>query len=151
MKLRILFALLLLFTVSLGAQNLGNLDFVNSLGDREAATYGDAVTFFMLMENRAPGGFEANVAALDRLKITTGIRAAENTLLDRGMLALMVSRYLKIVDSLLYLISGSGRYAFRACAEQGIMDSDASEWDVISGEGLIEVMAKVSAMKEAEK
>ncbi len=39
------------------------------------------------------------------------------------------------------------RYAFRACASRGLMDANNSEWDKLSGEELLEIMAKVSEFK----
>ncbi len=151
MKIRLMIGIILLCLVPLHAQNLGNLGFINELGDREAATFGDAVAFFVLMENKSPGSFEANLRALQQSGLADGIRLGEQALLDKGTLSLMVARYLDIKDNLLYLISRAGRYAFRACVEEGLMDAEAGEWDLVSGEELIETMAKVSAKKEAAR
>ena len=151
MKMRILVVIFLLFLVPLQAQNLGSLNYINELGDREAATYGDAVKFFMMIQNRDQGSFQENLAALSKSGITKGIRSGETSLLDRGTLSLMAARYLDLKDSLFYLITGSGRYAFRACIEEGLMDAEAGEWDVVSGEELIETMARVAEKKEASK
>jgi hypothetical protein len=144
MKLRAVLILYLMAAIPLAAQELGNLDFINNLGEKDAATYGDAVTFFIYMQNRYPEGFEADIKTLNRSNITTGIKAGREDVLTRGTLSLMLARYLNLKDSLLYLISNTGRYAYRACVAADLMDFNGSEWDIISGEELIEIMAIAS-------
>lgn len=138
-----------LLIIPVMAQSPGNLAFINELGEKGTATFGDAVIFFMLIENKSPGDFEANLAELNKQKITQGIEEAENTPLTQGMLALMIARGLKLKDSLFFLMTGTRRYAFRACVAAKIMDADTSEWDTMSGDQLIEIMAKVSESMEA--
>lgn len=146
---KLLVAMYTLLIIPVMAQSPGNIEFINNLGEKGAATFGDAVTFFLLIENKKPGGFEANLAELNKQRITVGIEEAEDTPLTQGMLAVMIARGLKLKDSLFYLMTGSRRYAFRACVAANIMDIDSSEWDNMSGEQLIEIMAKVSETMEA--
>ena len=59
----------------------------------------------------------------------------------------MTAGYLDLCGSLMYMISGAERYAFRACVAEGIMRGDGSENDVISGPELVEVLGRVSEIR----
>ena len=107
--------LIIIIALPLGAQNLGNLNFINDLADKDAVTYSDAVTFFIYMENKNPAGFQADVQTLQKLNITTGIDADREKVLTRGMLSAMVARYLDLKDSLYYVMS-----PYRAVRLQGL-------------------------------
>jgi hypothetical protein len=145
MKLLTSMTFILLICVSAFTQYLPSVNFIDQLDDKKIATYEDAVAFFMIEIGIPPAGFEYNKIILDRTGITKGMTYLKNTPLRRGMISLMIARHLKIKDSLFFLISGSERYAFRACAAFGIMDENNSEWDPLSGEELIEIMSRLSA------
>jgi len=149
MKQKLLFLILALSLSTANAQQPGNLNFINDLAEKGAATFGDAVTFFILIDNKKPGGFNRNLAILNKSKIATGITEGEASVLTRGTLSLMIARRLDLKDSLFYAMTGASRYAFRACVAADIMDINASEWDTLSGEELIEIMAIVSEKLEA--
>lgn len=151
MRKKLLVLLYTLLILPALAQSPGNLAFINDLGEKGTATFSDAVTFFLLIENKQPGEFRANLDELNKQRITQGIEEAENAPLTQGTLALMIARGLKLKDSLFFLMTGTRRYAFRTCVSANIMDADTSEWDTMSGEQLIEIMTKVSETMEVTK
>ena len=139
-------SLCFLFTTHLSAQNIANIDFINNTADKDKITVEDGVHFFMLTAGKKIQSFEENIKTLNKEGITSGINFAKNSLLRRGALALMIARYLKLGDSLFYTIFHTERYAYRACAANNIMSYDGSEWDILSGGELVEIMTKVSEM-----
>ncbi|MCP4134773.1 MAG: hypothetical protein GY754_27610 [bacterium] len=150
MKLKVLVLFLSLFLINTvvsvvpaSGQNIGSLSFIHQLGDKEKASLEDGVTFFVLTMGQTSSSFDANVAALKAKTLLNDSKYDKNAPLRRGLLAGMICRYLKLGDSLFYKIFGTDRYAFRACIAAGLMDVDGSEWDILSGEELIEIMARV--------
>ncbi len=122
------------------AQDVSQLDWLSDLDGKSVATYGDAVRLFALQE-----GKKSAVALTG-----TGIELedySQGDSLTKGMLAKMTARYLDLGGSLMYMIFGTERYAYRACIAYGIMRADGSENDLISGPELVEVMGKISEMK----
>jgi hypothetical protein len=152
MKFRLLIVVLLLATVPLSAQRsrrgdttIKNVTFVHEISEKDAVSFGDTVRFLVLILGKEPTNTLAS--DLDILKsagITAGLNYAENISIKKGMLALILADYLKLGDSLFYMIFKTQRYAFTACIANGIMDYDASEYDSVSGGELIEIMSKVS-------
>ena len=148
MKSKFLCILILLFTIPLFSQGI---NYINNLGEKKVATYDDALRMFMMEIRKNPAGFNANKRVLDRAGITVKMDYKKDQNLRRGILCKMIARYLDIKDSLFYLMFRTERYAFRACVSRGLMDANNSEWDKLSGEELLEVMAQVSEFKDKEK
>lgn len=134
--------LLALFTVA-GAQDMGSLTFIENLGNKKKATFGDAVTFYMLTLDKKRTGFARDLASLQKEGIAAGYDLKADDVLRRGVIARMVARHLKLKDSLWYVVFGTERYAYRACVATGLMSPRGSEWDKVSGEELIEIMRHV--------
>jgi hypothetical protein len=152
MKFRLLIVVLLLVTIPLfaqrsrrGDQTIKNVTFVHEIAEKDAVSFGDAVRFLVLILGKEPTNTLAgDLNILKGAGITAGLNYTENISMKKGMLALIIADYLKLGDSLFYMIFKTQRYAFRACIANDIMDYDASEYDSISGGELIEIMSKVS-------
>ncbi len=127
-------------------QSISNISFINETADKEKATFGDGVRMLMLAIGKKPGTFNENIDALNKDGITTGIDAKEDDPLRKGRLSLMIARQLNLGDSLMYKIFKTERYAFRVCAANGIMSYDGSEWDILSGGELVEIITKISEL-----
>jgi hypothetical protein len=136
----------ILISSQLSAQNIQHIEFINNVADKDKALYSDGINFFLLITGKKIQSFEENIRALNREGITTGITLTKNSQLRRGALALILARYLKLGDSLLYRIFGTERYAYRACAAKEIMSYDGSEWETLSGGELVEIMTNVSEL-----
>jgi len=134
----------ILFTINIFPQGMKNIAFINELADRDEVTLGHAVRFFLLTVGAKTQSFERNIRTLNRYGIMEGITIEKDKPLSRGTLALMIARYLDLKGSLLYITFNIGRYAYRACVAEGIMHYSGSEWDLISGGELIEIMSIVS-------
>ncbi len=143
-KRYVFISLIILFSSQLYAQNISNIELINSVADKETATFSDGVTFFLLVMGQTPKSFEQNIAFLNSEGITKGIALKKDSPLRRGAFALMMARHLDLGDSLLYRIFKTERYAYRACAASEIMSYDGSEWDILSGGELLEIITKVS-------
>ena len=151
MKFRLLIVVLLLVTVPLLAQRsrrgdtVKNVTFVHEIAEKDAVNFGDTVRFLVLILGKEPTNtLASDLAILKGAGITAGLQYAESIPMKKGMLALILADYLKLGDSLFYMIFKTQRYAFTACIANGIMDYDASEYDSVSGGELIEIMSKVS-------
>ena len=140
----IIIIIFLFITIPLLAQNFNSVMAINDLADKKTATFEDAVFMFMLQTKKNPVNFATNMKILDKEGITSGFKYKKDQPLRRGIVSKMIARYLKLKDNLFYLMSGSERYAFRACVAHGIMDENNSEWDKLSGEELIEIMSYLS-------
>lgn len=136
--------------INLFSQDMNNIIFINDVADKEAATFGDAVKFFILTMGRKSRSYEKNIKYLHAKGIVESVNKETNTPLRRGTLSLMIAKYLNLRDSLLFMIFEIERYAFKACVANGIMDYLCSEWDIISGGELIEIMTNVSERQGVE-
>jgi hypothetical protein len=134
--------MILLFLPLLPAQDMQQIQFIHLLADKPAASFSDAVTFMTIAAGVQPKDFTFNLQFLKNRNIARGIDYPAPAPLRRGTLSLMIARHLGLSDSLLYMVFGTGRYAFRACVAEGIMDHEGSEWDILSGGELIEIMNK---------
>lgn len=144
-KLFILLPLLFIF-ISANSQDLNQLEWLNDLDGKSSATYGDAVRIFAMQTSGRSSSFKADSSLLGKSGIVLD-GYSEGEELSKGMLAKMAARYLDLGGSLMYLVFGTERYAFRACAAYGIMRGDASENDIISGPELVEVLGRVSEIR----
>jgi hypothetical protein len=131
--------------------NIGYLQFVIDLGNKKNATFADAVKFFVIVMGKDTKNFEQDYRILLTEKIVPSEKHNPFMKINRGLLALMTAKYLKLNDSLLYLIIGGERYAYVACIADKIMEPDGSEWDKISGEDLIEIMTMISKRNGGER
>ena len=140
-------ALVLCLYASAYPQSMSVLNYVNELGNREQASFGDIVKLIVLDMGEKTLGFESDFSVLcARNKIAFGYNLYENTPLRKGVAARLIARYLSLTDSLMYVIFGTERYAFRACVAAGIMIADGSEWDYVSGDELLEIMRRVAVI-----
>jgi len=142
----ILISLIFLLPSKLFAQNIANIDFINIVADKEKTTFDEGIHFFLMTAGKKIQSFEENMKVLNREGITSGINFTKDSPLRRGVLAQMIARYLKLGDSLMYMIFGTERYAYRICAANNIMTYEGSEWDTLSGGELVEIMTKVSEL-----
>lgn len=140
-------AILFIFTAVQAQQ----IQFINDLAAKKTVTLGDAVTMYMYTLGRAPAGFDADVAVLKEMKLLKLKTYDREKPLRRGMIALMAARHLKLKGSLFFLMFDTQRYAHRACIAEEIMDANTSELDTLTGDELLEVIAKISERMEAAK
>ncbi len=144
-----LFFFILLFSLTINLYSQDSVTFINTLGEKERAAIGDAVTLFMHVTGRTPRGFQQVMVALKDAGVVTQTEYDQNAALRRGMLARMVARQMNLRGSLLYILFGTERYAYSACISEGVMDPGGSEWDILTGEELIETLSRMSeAMEE---
>ncbi len=151
MKIKLAIIIIFLSAISSYTQDIGSLSYIHELGKKETATFGDAVSMFVLTLNKKAENFNTNISILKSLNVIPETDYSESTPLRRGMLASIIAKYLDLKDSLFYRIFKSERYAFRACIADNIMDANMSEWDKISGDELIEIMSIVAEKKGEEK
>lgn len=148
MKKILFFAVMLvyfpLFAQEGGFQSIADIEFINNVADLPMARIKDATSMFTLLFGTQKRDFSQNVAFLR----TKGIQIPENLRGDeplrRGMLASMAAQYLNLKDSFMYRIFKTNRHAVIACIADGIMESSGSEWDILSGGELVEVMRKIA-------
>lgn len=143
-----------LFSLSSFSQDITQIGFLSDLDNKKTATYGDAVNMFKIqagsaLAKTAPGVKKKGAAATAKEAYTLE-GYSESASLTKGMAALMTAKYLDLGGSFMYLIFSSERYAYRACIANGIMSSDGSENDPMSGPELIELFSKISEKKGGE-
>lgn len=139
-----------LITVFSYSQNAVEIDWLSQLDKKPAASYGDAVSFFMYQLNKPSSGFEQDSAILSSSGIALN-GYNKDSILTKGMVSKMTAEYLNLNRSLLFIITGFERYAFKACIADGIFPEEGSESDIVSGPALIEVFSKISDRTEGEK
>jgi hypothetical protein len=142
----IFMSFIILLSSQLFGQNVASIDFINTVTDKEKTSFEDGIHFFMMTAGKKILSFDENLKVLNREGITSGINFTKDTPMRRGVLAMMIARYLKLGDSLMYAVFGTERYAYRICAANNIMSYDGSEWDTLSGGELVEIMTKVSEL-----
>jgi hypothetical protein len=126
-----------------GYQGVADIEFLNQVADRPVATVGDAVGLFSMFYGERRPDFAGNLEFL-RQKGVAGTGLAEADSLRRGTLAQLAARYLRLGDSLMYAVIGTGRYAVTVCVANEIMEPAGGEWDVLSGGELVEIVRKVA-------
>ncbi|MBN2040349.1 MAG: hypothetical protein JW864_09925 [Spirochaetes bacterium] len=110
------------------------VDFLNTVEQKSTVTVRDAeILFKMVMKADFPAS-KKEVKKDDPVK--------------KGYVALAVADNIGLNDSLLYKFFKSGRYAFRTCVAHKLLNPDASENDMMSGEELIEFLRLASEYKE---
>jgi hypothetical protein len=143
--------LVILILLCAQVQSQESVTFINALGEKDTATFGNAVTIFMYVINQTPKNFSQDNAALTARGISAGMEYGADRPLRRGMIAKMVARHMDLRGSLMYNIFGTERYAYTACVDGGVMDPYGSEWDVLSGEELIEVISRMTESTEGDQ
>ena len=137
------FVLALLPLYAAGKADIG---FIQLLAGKETATVSDAVLLFAAAEGDDAKDFESARGFLIGKGILKQRDYDPEGTLRRGLLAGMTARALGLRGSLLYVITGADRYACSACLADGIMTGDAvSEFDVISGSELVEIIGALSS------
>jgi len=149
MKKIFMVLLAVMILTPLAAQNEGSIAYIQQLSQKPTAECADAVRLFVLQSGKTYTNFNQGLNFL----VQTGVLETkegytEKMPLQRGLLALMTTRYLMKSDSFMYSLFGSERYAYTSCVSEKLMDGGGSEWDYISGSELIEVFGKISAKKE---
>lgn len=129
----------------------GSVVLVEKISAKESATNADAVALFTYQIGKQYTGYDQGIAALKEAGLITRGEYAENDPLRRGFLSLLAARYLKLSDSLWFVIFRSERYAYRACVSAGVMRSEMSEWDPVSGPELIECAGKLATEIKADE
>ena len=145
--LYVLLSVALLLPLAGQAQDADSADYITALGDKDKATCADAMTIFVFQLGKRPGDYAANQEILRSQGINVTGRAGTESL-RRGEVANMVAQYLKLRDSLFYNIFKTDRYAVKACIAADIMTQDSSEWDLLSGEELIEIVRRASEKEQ---
>ncbi|MCX7679632.1 MAG: hypothetical protein N2316_10495 [Spirochaetes bacterium] len=127
-----------------GFQSVADIEFINHVADLPTARVNDAVTLFTMFYGTHKRDFHTNVAFLRTKGIILPKTVKSDDPLRRGTLALMAAQYLKLSDSFMYRIFSTKRHAVVACIADGIMVLSGSEWDILSGGELVEVMRKIA-------
>jgi hypothetical protein len=144
-------AFIFIISGSLFAQSTATVEYLQNLSKAESATVGDAVKLFSLQSGKGYQNFDSSSSSLKQEGILPDKQYSEQDSLSRGLLAFMVTRYLKLTDSLWFNLFGAERYAYNACASAKIMPEGKSEWDKMSGPDLIEMLGKISERMEGEE
>ncbi len=140
----------LIQTVSSFSQGIGEIELLNQLDKKMTASYGDAVSLFMLQKGKSPSVFEQDSAAL--LSEGIGLKGYnQDAILTKGMLSKMTTEYLKLRGSFMYLIFSSERYAFKVCVANEIFTPDGSSSDKLTGPEILEVFSRISELKGEQK
>jgi len=132
------------------AQKTGEIEWLNEIDKKQVVSYGEAVNLFVYQMEKTPTTFEQDNSSLASEGIALDGYSQES-ILTKGMLAKMSARYLNLGGSLMYIIFGTERYAFKACVAYGIFAEDGSSSDKVSGPAMIEVFSKISEVKGAQK
>jgi len=140
---------LVLISLTAFSQSTNQIDILNRLDVKKQATFGDAVKLFSLQIDNRSGSFAADLAKLKSQGLIKN-SYTEGKSLTKGNIALLTAKYIKLSDNLFYKVFGSERYAFRACVAAGIMKTDSSENDMVTGPQLIEILSKISQYKGEE-
>ena len=148
MRRTVILTALLMISAPLFAQEI---NFINNLSGKSVVTFADGVQMYMYALGRPAVNFDASVRTLREMGLLKKDSYEAGKTLRRGMLALMVARHLKLKSSLMYLMFDTRRYAHRACVGARIMAADSSEFDKLTGDELIEVIAIVTERMEAAK
>ncbi len=127
-----------------GFQSVADIEFVNQVADAPLARVSDAVGLFAMFYGARRPDFQNNIALLRSKGISIPETLQENDVLRRGTLALLAARYLDLGDSFMYRLFHTTRHAVTACVANGIMEASGSEWDILSGGELVEVVRKVA-------
>jgi hypothetical protein len=138
---KIIFAMfLLLMPAILFSQEINQIEWLSQLDSKAIATFGDGKKLFYMT---FPEFSEKHKASpMDELN-----KYSDNSPLTRGMIAAIIARELNLKGSFLYILTGWERYACRACIAEGIMNSDSSENDPISGPELLDIMIQAKNAK----
>ncbi len=141
MKKTILLICLLISSLPLFS---GQIEFIYSLESKEEIVYEDLVTMFCYLTGHdASDDYEAKLAYLseriDKLPQQKG-RTDRVTLGDFSLLAV---QYLNLNGGILYTISRSGRYALRELIYRGILSGNLSEYELLTGTSLLNLVQKV--------
>ena len=137
--------LFILGALPLYAAGAADIGFIQLLAGKESATVSDAVLLFSAAEG---GDAKDFIAARDFLLQKGILKAREydpGAVLRRGLAAGMTARALGLRGSLFFIMTGADSYACTACLADGIMTGDVSEFDILSGSELIEVVGALSA------
>lgn len=149
--LLILFLSLPLIAQEGGFQSVADIEFVNQVADLPLARVKDAVGLFAMFYGVRRPDFQNNIALLRSKGIPVPDGLQENDALRRGTLALLAAQYLRLGDSFMYRIFHTKRHAVTACVAGGIMEASGSEWDILSGGELVEVVRKVAEKAGGDK
>lgn len=121
--------------------NNNEIQYLDNLSNQKTTTVADAFALYYKFKFNKISNYNTHknaivkIGAINKEEYKTG-----KELLKRGLLAQIIATELNLKNSLLYIIFGSDRYAYRACAASFIMPHGKSSYDLMSGQELIEAM-----------
>jgi len=129
----------MVLSLSLTAQGISPIVFINELDGKKVATYGDALRMFRLQirTNKVSNSYLLK-GYFDEIPLT------------KGMVSLMIARYLNLKKSFMYKIFDTERYAYRACLANKLFSELRSENDLMSGSELIELFTRVDEFNKGK-
>ena len=145
----LLLSALVFFPLASAAEAVSSIEFLSALDAKVSASEGDAVSLLSFSLRGTSEGFLSDYAFLQSKGAVAPGEFSADAKLSRGDISLMIARLKRLDGSLMYKITGKARYAYRACVADGIMPSGRSEYDVLSGQELIEAVSK-SALESAK-
>lgn len=129
-------------------KTVDTVSYLHDLSKKELSSTEDSVRLFVLQTGRSYTDFSSGVAELKAAGLLPDREYSADEPLRKGMLALMSARYLKLDDSVWYLLFGTERYAYTACVSGGVMRGGSSTSETVSGPELIEVIGILSSRME---
>lgn len=152
MKRMLFLVLILLCAIPLyAADGTASVTLLQDLSGKRSAVVSDAVLLFSTQEGFAAKDFSSACDFLIEKKILKKRDYSPDEPLSRGLVAGMTARVLGLRGSLLFLITDADRYACAACAAEGIMKGDVSEYDRISGPELVDIIGTVSSKGDSNE
>lgn len=148
MKKILVTCIVTLFILPSSAQNSDTVSWVHELSKKDRVSFEDSVRLFVLQTGVKYSDFSSGVVALRSQGILSDREYTADEPLTRGRLAFMTARYMKLDDSLWYVVFGTERYAYAACVSGGFMKAGRSVSGAVSGPELIELIGIISDRME---
>ena len=145
MRRFLLAAFIAALPLCVSAEGTSTIEYIQNLAKKQNAAVSDAVILFAAQSGSGLRSFDAAEKFLVSKGILQRREYSPNSALKRGLLAGMTARALGLRGSFMFNLTGADRYACTACAAEGIMREDISEFDPISGPELVEILGAVSA------
>jgi len=134
----------LFFGLNVYSQDVTQVTFISELDKKFNATYGDALIMFKIQTGSSV--YSKKKSGSEKTPfILSGY--TEDEQLTKGMASLMTARYINLGGSIMYIIFGTERYAYKVCIANGIFSDGGSENDKMTGPELIELFSKITDLK----
>lgn len=134
---KILLAAAVLYSAACFSQSI---DFINQVDGKKTVTVSDAAQIFNAVDKVLP----RDAARTDRLKVALDKYSKADGSFTKGAAAFVAAEFMGINSSLMYSIFKNERYAFRACAAEGLFSRFSGQSEAISGSELLELAANIS-------